>query len=129
MGARCRRGQRERYMAPGAVPTPPRRNAETSAPLPARRSPIGGALRCHAVPVSRRRSAVLALAALSAALLVGCGSGGEDVDTASGSAGATSSSPSPSSTAAGTAEPDDEAADAPPFQANTDPDTEEASSG
>jgi hypothetical protein len=79
------------------------------------------------VPVNRRSSALLSLAAVSAALLVGCGSGGDDVDTASGSSGATSSSPS--STAAGTAEPDDAAVDAPPFQANTDPDTEAASSG
>jgi hypothetical protein len=68
------------------------------------------------------RAAPLSALLLAAVLVTGCGSS----DVGSGSA---SGSRTPSSSAAGTSASGDGSADAPPFPANTDPDTAEASSG
>jgi hypothetical protein len=77
--------------------------------------------------VSRAR--VTSAALLAAVLLAGCGSG-DDGGTDTGSSARTSSSSSSSSSATatgGSEKPDDGSTDAPPFPANTEPDTEEAS--
>lgn len=81
--------------------------------------------------MTRRRVAIaLPALALAAALLAGCGGGDDDAD-AGGTTGAPSSSaPATTSGSASTGTPDTEgdgSTDAPPFPANTEPDTGEAS--
>src|SRR5689334_16874307 len=120
MGARVRRGQRERYMAFAGFPTPPRGDrtrGSVSAPLE------------PATLCAVRRAASLSAALLAAVLVTGCSSSDDGSGSASGSS-TTTSSPAPSSSPGGTdGTEDDGGADAPPFPANTDPDTAEASSG
>src|SRR4051812_25474723 len=117
MGARVRRGQRERYMASAGFPTPPRGDRtrrSVSGPLdPATLSAV-------------RRVAILSAVLLAAVLATACSSSDDGSGNASGSPTTTSSPPS-SSSAGGT--DGDGGADAPPFPANADPDTAEASSG
>jgi hypothetical protein len=108
-------------MAFAGFPTPPRghrtRGSDFQAPQPATLCVV-------------RRIASLSAALLAAILVAGCGSS----DDGSGSAaGSSTTSPSPSSSSSpppgGTGQPDDGGTEAPPFPANTDPDTAQASSG
>jgi hypothetical protein len=97
--------------------------------MPPWRTPARGpeAVKLH--PVSTRsRTAALLLSSLlgGSALLAGCG-GDEDPAATSTVTSAPESTGSPASTASASAT-DDGATDAPPFPANTDPDTAEASS-
>jgi hypothetical protein len=102
-----------------AFPTPPRgrrtRGSVFQAPHPATLCRV-------------RRVASLSVALLGAVLLVGCGSSDDGAGAASGSS--TTASSSLSSAVGGTDRPDgDGFSDAPPFPANTDPDTAQASPG
>jgi hypothetical protein len=107
-------------MAFAAFPTPPRGDrtrGSVSAPLE------------PATLCAVRRVASLSAALLAAVLVTGCSSSDDGSGSASGSSTTTSSS-APSSSPGGTDGTDDDGgADAPPFPANTDPDTAKASSG
>ena len=107
-------------MAFAGFPTPPRGDrtrGSVSAPLE------------PATLCAVRRVASLSAALLAAVLVTGCSSSDDGSGSASGSSTTTSSS-APSSSPGGTDGTDDDGgADAPPFPANTDPDTAEASSG
>src|SRR3954451_11886352 len=119
MGARVRRGQRERYMAFAAFPTPPRGDrtrGSVSAPLE------------PATLCAVRRVASLSATLLAAVLVTGCSSSDDGSGSASGSSTTTSSS-ALSSSPGGTDGTDDGGGAAPPFPANTDPDTAAASAG
>ena len=77
-----------------------------------------------------RRVATLSAVLLAAVLGAGCTSSDGGSGRASGSSTTSSSPPSSSSSAGGTGRPDgDGSAEAPPFPANTDPDTGQVSAG
>jgi hypothetical protein len=109
-------------MAFAAFPTPPRGDrtrGSVSAPLE------------PATLCAVRRVASLSAALLAAVLVTGCSSSDDGSGSASGSS-TTTSSPATSSSASSSSPggtDGDGSADAPPFPANTDPDTAGASSG
>lgn len=76
-----------------------------------------------------RRVASLSAALLAAVLVTACSSSDDGSGSASGSSTTTSSSAASSSSGGTDGTVGDGSADAPPFPANTDPDTAEASSG
>jgi hypothetical protein len=76
-----------------------------------------------------RRIASLSAALLAAVLVTACSSSDDGSGSASGSSTTTSSSAASSSSGGTDGTVGDGSADAPPFPANTDPDTAEASSG
>ena len=76
-----------------------------------------------------RRVASLSAALLAAVLVTACSSSADGSGSASGSSPTTSSSAASSSSGGTDGTVGDGSADAPPFPANTDPDTAEASSG
>jgi len=107
-------------MAFAGFPTPPRGDrtrGSVSAPLE------------PATLCAVRRVASLSAALLAAVLVTGCSSSDDGSGSASGSSTTTSSSASSSSPGGTDGTDGDGGADAPPFPANTDPDTAEASSG
>ena len=107
-------------MAFAGFPTPPRGDRtrrSVSAPLE------------PATLCAVRRVASLSAALLAAVLVTGCSSSDDGSGSASGSSTTTSSSASSSSPGGTDGTDGDGGADAPPFPANTDPDTAEASSG
>jgi hypothetical protein len=78
----------------------------------------------------RRVATAVPVLALAAALLAGCGGGDDDSGAGPTSGAPTSSAPATSSGGASTTTPataDDSTTDAPPFPANTEPDTGDAS--
>ena len=88
--------------------------------------------------MTRRAAALLPAVALAAAFLAGCGGGDEEPDAGATTSAPSSSAPATTSGAAGTSTPaatddgsteDDGKTDAPPFPANTEPDTGQPSAG
>ena len=80
----------------------------------------------------RRLASVLPAVALAAAFLSGCGGGDDDAGAGATSAAPSSSAPATTSGAAASSTPataDDSSGDAPPFPADTSPDTGVASAG
>ena len=80
--------------------------------------------------IRRRAAAVLPTLALVAAVLSGCGDGDDDQDAGATSSPPSSSAPATTSGTASTGTPateGDDSTDAPPFPANTEPDTGAAS--
>jgi hypothetical protein len=78
----------------------------------------------------RRVATALSALTLAAASLAGCGGGDDDSDAGATSGPPSSSAAAPTSGAAGTSTPataGDDSTDAPPFPANTEPDSGEAS--
>ena len=107
-------------MAHAAFPTPPRGDRTQGSVS----RPLGPATLCVV-----RRVASLSAALLAVVLVTACSSSDDGSGSASGSSTTTSSSAASSSSGGTDGTVGDGGADAPPFPANTDPDTAEASSG
>jgi len=107
-------------MAFAGFPTPPRGDRTRGSVS----APLGPATLCAV-----RRVASLSAALLAAVLVTACSSSDDGSGSASGSSTTTSSSAASSSSGGTDGTVGDGSADAPPFPANTDPDTAEASSG